>query len=366
MSHSSQESEAHRWDTAISAVEPQLLYRGYPAEELASSQSFLEVAYLLLTGDLPSDEQLADWQALLFEGLTLSPAVQSWLRKVPPSATTIDAIHTALVRGQLGDDRIVSLSDRDVLDTFPHWLGFVTALATQQPRIAAGNPLVQPRMELGFAANLLWLWRGREPSPWQERILETCLITAAEHALTPTTLAVRLVAGGGGDFVAALTAGISVAQGSGHAGVAGRCLDVLSEVRTPDRADSWVRQRISRGESIPGFTHRRYRVGDPRAEWLSPLCLRVAELNDRLDREDLASAIEQVVWDQQHLLPAVAWPMARLADYLEFDRSLFVPLYVISRMAGWAAHFVEQRRQPPPHPMRPHYTGPALRHLRRD
>jgi citrate synthase len=225
---------------------------------------------------------------------------------------------------------------------------------------------VQPRTELGFAANLLWMWRGKEASPWQERVLETCLITAAEHAFTPTTFAVRLVAGGGGDFVAALTAGISVAQGSRHAGVAAAALEVLSEVRTPDRADAWVRQRTARGESIPGFTHRRYRVGDPRAEWLSPLCLRLAELNDKLDREDLASAIEQVVWDQQHLLPAVAWPMARIADYLGFDRSLFVPLYVISRMAGWAAHFVEQRSQTPPHPLRTHYTGPNLRHARAD
>jgi citrate synthase len=352
------------WETAIAAVEPQLLYRGYPAEELAGSRSYLECAYLLLTGELPTDEQHADWQALMFEGLTLSPAVRSWLRKVPASATTIDAIHTALVRGQLGDDRIVSLSGRDVLDSFPHWLGFIAALATQQPRVAAGQPLVEPRSDLGFAANLLWMLRGREPSPFHERSLETCLITAAEHGFTPTTIAVRLVAAGGGDFLAALLAGLSVAQGPTHAGVAAQALDVLSEVRTGDRADGWVRQRTLKGQSVPGFVHRRYRVGDPRAEWLSPLCRRMAELNDKLDREELAGAIEQAVWDQQHLLPAVAWPSARIMDYLDIDRQLFVPLYVLGRMAGWAAHFVEQRQTALPRVFRTHYTGPAQRHVR--
>jgi len=357
-------AELHPWETAIAAVEPQLLYRGYPAEELAGSHTFLETAYLLLTGELPTDEQRADWQALLFEGLTLSPAVRSWLRKVPASATTIDAIHTALVRGQLGDDRIVSLSGRDVLDSFPHWLGFVAAITTQQPRVAAGQPVVDPRSELGFAANLLWMLRGREASPFQERALETCLITAAEHGFTPTTIAVRLVAGGGGDFVAALLAGISVAQGPLHAGVAVEALDVLSEVRTPDRAEGWVRQRTTKGQSVPGFVHRRYRVGDPRSEWLSPLARQLAELNDKLVREELASAIEQAVWDQQHLLPAVAWPASRIMDYLGVDRHLLTPLYVVGRMAGWAAHFVEQQQQTSPRVFRTHYTGPTQRHAR--
>jgi citrate synthase len=352
---------ANLWETAIAAVEPQLLYRGYAAEELAASRSFLETAYLLLTGDLPTDEQLADWQALLFEGLTLSPAVRNWLRKVPTSATTIDAIHTALVRGQLGDDRIVSLSGRDVLDSFPHWLGFIAAIATQQPRVAAGQPIVDPRSDLGFGANLLWMLRGKEPSGFYERAMESCLITTAEHGFTPTTVAVRLVAAGGGDFLAALLAGMSVAQGPLHAGAAGQALEVLSEIRTADRADAWVRQRTMKGQSVPGFVHRRYRVGDPRAEWLSPLCRRLAELNDKIDREELAGAIEQAVWDQQHLLPAVAWPAARIVDYLGIDRALFVPLYVLGRMAGWAAHFVEQQSLPAPRMFRTQYTGPAAR-----
>lgn len=269
------------------------------------------------------------------------------------------------MRGQLGDDRIVSLSGRDVLDTFPHWLGFIAAVATQQPRVAAGLPILDPRSDLGFAANVLWMLRGREPSPFQEQSLETCLVTTAEHGFTPTTVAVRLVAAGGGDFLAALLAGMSVAQGPLHAGAAAQALDVLSEIRTADRAEAWIRQRLAKEQSIPGFVHRRYRVGDPRAEWLSPLCKRLAELNDKTDREQLAESVEQTVWDQLHLLPAVTWPAARIVDYLGIDRAMFVPLYVLGRMAGWAAHFVEQQQQPVPKPLPTHYVGPALRHPRK-
>lgn len=331
------------WSTAVSAVEPDLLYRGYRVDDLAESATFLEAAFLLVSGDLPTSEQWADWQALLIGGLTLPDNIVSWLKRVPAAATPMDVLSGGLTRTRLAEGPPVRGTSQDVQDSLPHWLGFVTAVVAARVRMTRGDLPVEPRDDLGFAGNVWWLFQGREPSPPVEKSLETLLVLGADHGMTPATVAVRLAAASGADFPAALQAGISVAMSRRPVGQAEASLDVLHDVRSADRARVWVGQMAAKEKAIAGFEHRIYRVGDPRADWVAPLCRRAAERTGRLEREELASAIEGAVWDLLQRLPSVIWPAARLLDYLGFDRSTFGPLYVIARMAGWAAHFVEQR-----------------------
>jgi len=331
------------WSTAVSAVEPDLLYRGYRVDDLAESASFLETAFLLISGDLPTSEQWADWQALLLGGLSLTENIAGWIKRVPPVATPMDVLSGGLTRMRLAEGPPLRATAQDVQDGLPHWLGFVTAVVAGRVRLSHGESPVEPRDDLGFAANLWWLFQSREPSPLIERALETLLILGADHGMTPATIAVRLAAAAGADFPAALQAGVSVAMSRRPVGQAEASLDVLRDVRTADRARSWVGQMAAKEKAIPGFEHRIYRVGDPRADWVAPLCRRAAERTGRMEREELASAIEGAVWDEMQRLPSVIWPAARLLDYFGFDRSTFGPLYVIARMAGWAAHYVEQR-----------------------
>ncbi len=352
------------WETSIAAWEPQPLFRGYAVDELAASSTFLETAYLLMTGELPNDEQLADWQALLFDGLTLSSSMRGWLQRVPRPAATIDVLQSALARCRLSDSLVPPENSRAAADAFPRWLGFVAAVIGCRSRLQNDLEQVDPRADLGFAAQIWWLIHGKEPAAWIERALERLLIVCAEHGFTASTWAVRAAAAAQADLSTSLQAGLAVAQGARASGTATATLNVLAAVKTPDRASDWVQQMTAKNKPIPGFQHRLYRVGDPRTDWLSPLCREAAERSGKLDREELASAVEQAVWDQRSILPAVVWPAARLLDYLGIHHDLFGPLFVLSRMAGWAAHDAEQRRIGTAPVIRAKYIGPLPRPLR--
>jgi len=350
------------WETAVSTLEPQLLYRGYPADELAETSNSLEAAHLLITGELPPDEQFADWQALLHDALTLPAPVIGWLRRVPAHAETTDVLLTALAREPLRES--ADVPSTALIDRFPYWLGRITALTAARRRITRGHDPVEPHPDLSFASNLWLLLSEREPPTWLEHVLDTILVLCMEHGLTPPTLAVRMAAATGVDFPSAVLAGIAIARGPASAGGATAALSVLDAVRTADRAEAWVRTTLERHGSVPGFRHRVYRVGDPRTECLSAVSKRVAEHTGQTAREALANAIEHAVWDQAQLLPALGWPLSRMLDDLGLEHDLFVPLYVISRLAGWTAHYVEQTKQGAANIIRGKYTGEPLRHHR--
>jgi citrate synthase len=355
-------AEGPLWTTAISTLEPQLLYRGYPVDELAERSQILETAFLLIAGEIPTDEQLADWQALLHESFALPASLLKWLKRVPSEAELTDVLLAALAREALRSRGEGGDSPRDV---YPFWLGRLTALITTWRRLKQGLPLVKPRSELSYVANLWWLLTTQEPPGWLEFVLDAVFILCAEHGLAPSTVAVRMASAARSDFSSALQAGIAVARGSWAAGAAAEALEVLGAVRSPERAGSWVAATLERQGHIPGFRHRAYRVGDPRTESLTTVCRRVAERTGREDREQLASAVEHAVWDRAQLLPALSWPVSRLLDNLRLEQELFVPLYVLSRLAGWTAHFQEQLQQPEQAVVRSRYVGEPLRHLRR-
>jgi len=352
-----------RWVTAVSAVEPDLLYRGYRVDDLVDRVTFLETAYLLLTGELPTPEQVADWQALMLGGMTLPVNVQSWLKRVPATASLSDVLLGVLGRVRLMDDPPEFLDTRDLQASLPQWLGFLTAVLAARYRLSQGELPLEPHDELGLAGNLGWLLHGRAVKGFAERSLETLLILLAEHGLTPATVSIRMAAVNGSDWPAALLSAAAAALSSQAVRDAQQTLQVLGDVKTADRAASWVQQRLEQELPIPGFGHRIYRVGDPRTDVVASRCRQVAEQQGRIDREDVASAIEQAVWDQHQKLPNVRWPAARLLDYLRMEESLFGPLFLISRLAGWAAHYQEQCSSPGDITAASQYIGPEQRAL---
>lgn len=350
-----------RWVTAVSSVEPDLLYRGYRVDDLAERVTFLETAYLLLTGELPTQEQVADWQALMLGGMTLPANVQSWLKRVPATASLSDVLLGVLGRVRLMDAPPEFLNARDLQAALPQWLGFLTAVLAARYRLTHGELPLEPHDELGLAGNLGWLLHGRAAKGSSERSLETLLILLAEHGLTPATISIRIAAVTGADWPAALMSGAAAVLSGQAVMDAQQTLQVLSDVKTVERASTWVEQRLEQDLPIPGFGHRIYRVGDPRTDLVASRCRQVAEQQGRIDREDVASAIEQAVWDQHQKLPNVRWPAARLLDYLRIEESLFGPLFLISRVAGWAAHYLEQRQSGNELSAAAQYIGPGQR-----
>ena len=348
-------------DTTISSIERNLLYRGYPVSELVEESNFLETAFLVVQGDLPSQEQLADMQAVMSEAAVLEPDIINWIERLPLNVPAIDVLRTGINLLALSDAYEEELSPNDVWETLQRLLAQFPLLLATRYRSSRGLEPVERRDDLSYAGNLYWGLTGHEPTPLVERALDAFLILSAEHELTPSTYVARIVASTRSDFLSSVIAGICAMKGVWHGGPGRQAIDILEAVETPAAAQSIVRAVLKQYERMPGFWHRVYRSSDPRSELLTPLCREVAAEVGKLNMEDVSSAIESAVWDEQQFLPSFDWPAARMLHYLGIDSDLFVPLFVVSRTVGWAAHFIEQQQTPQPIRPRATYIGHAER-----
>ncbi|HHK42233.1 MAG TPA: citrate synthase, partial [Planctomycetaceae bacterium] len=159
----------------------------------------------------------------------------------------------------------------------------------------------------------------------------------------------------------AVTAAIGALKGPLHGGANERVMEVLQEVGVPERAESWVRDALARKVRIMGFGHRVYKTGDPRARFLKDLSRELAEETGNLALEETADVIEDVVVKEKGLPPNLDWPSARVYHYLGLPIDLYTPLFVLSRVVGWAAHVIEQHDNNRLIRPRAKYTGPDLR-----
>ncbi len=348
-------------ESAIASVEGGLYYRGYSIEELVEQSCFLETAFLVVKGDLPSQEQLADTQAVMNEAAVLEDDVLAWIERLPLNVPAIDIVRTGVSLLALTDVYEEELSANDVWETLQRLLAQLPLMIAARHRMARGLDPVEFRSDLSYSGNLLWSLTNREPTSLAERALDAFLILGAEHELAPSTYVARIVASTRSDFLSAVIAGICTIKGIWHGGPGRQAIDILEAVETPGAAPSIVRAVLKQYERLPGFWHRVYRTSDPRSELLVPFCRDVAAEVSMLSMEEVAGAIETAVWDEQQILPSFDWPSARLLHYLGLDSDLFVPLFVISRSVGWAAHFNEQQQTPQPIRPRATYVGPEPR-----
>jgi citrate synthase len=348
-------------ETSITSLDGGLLYRGYPISELVEESNFLESSFLIVHGDLPSQEQLADLQAIVTESSVLEDDIQNWVERLPLNVPAIDVLRTAVCLLGLSDAYEEELSAQDVWDTLQKLLAQLPLVIAARHRMSQGLESVEHRDDLSYAGNLLWYLTAQEPTPLAERAMDAFLILSAEHELTPSTYVARVVASTRSDFLSAVIAGISTIKGVWHGGPGRQAIDILEAVEAPTAAASIVRAVLKQYERMPGFWHRVYRTSDPRSELLRPLCRELAGTVGHLRMEDVADAIEAAVWDEQQILPSFDWPAARLLHYLGMDSDLFAPLFIISRTVGWAAHFIEQQQTPQPIRPRAAYVGVAER-----
>ena len=191
--------------------------------------------------------------------------------------------------------------------------------------------------------------------------MNVTLILYAEHEFNASTFTARVVASTLADLHSAVTAAIGALKGPLHGGANERVMDVLKEVGTPDRAETWVRDALAKKVRIMGFGHRVYKTGDPRAKYLKTLSRQLAERTGKTDLEEIAEVIESVVVREKGLPPNLDWPSARVYYYLGLPIDLYTPLFVLSRVVGWSAHVIEQHDHNRLIRPRARYTGPDLR-----
>jgi 2-methylcitrate synthase len=359
--------------TAISAISDEtssLLYRGYPAHELATHCSFEEVAYLLWYGELPTDEQLAAFETLERSLRPLDPVVKRVIDELPPSAHPMDVLRTAVSVIGARDTGLHAEQAGDVDSGDAAQLSHYRAIAlfAQLPAIVAydqrrrrGQHAVAPRDDLGYSANFLHMTFGEVPDLVVVNAFDVSMIMYAEHSFNASTFAARVITSTLSDLYSAVVGAIGALKGPLHGGANEAVMHHFAEIGSADRVDEWLQNALAKKQKIMGFGHRVYKNGDSRVPTMkAALDTLLAEYN-RPDLGELYDRLEAAVAETKHIKPNLDYPSGPAYHLMGFDTLTFTPLFAASRVVGWTAHIMEQLEQNSLIRPLSEYVGPAER-----
>ncbi|WP_348789727.1 bifunctional 2-methylcitrate synthase/citrate synthase [Leifsonia sp. NPDC080035] len=356
--------------TTISSVNPQtnsLLYRGYPVQELAASCSFEEVAWLLWHGDLPNAEQLAGFEKLERGLRGLDDRTRRALDDIPASAHPMDALRTAV--SQLGGLDPTLEQENGILDPELNQ-GRAVYLFAQLPTIVAyiqrrrrGLEPVEPRDDLDYSRNFLWLTFGEVPDDVVVDAFRVSLILYAEHSFNASTFTARVIASTLSDVYSAVTGAIGALKGPLHGGANEAVMHAFDEIGSADKAEEWLDAALAEKRKIMGFGHRVYKNGDSRVPTMKASLEKLAEHYDRQDMLELYNALEKAMGDRKNIKPNLDYPSGPAYNLMGFDTETFTPLFAAARVTGWTAHVFEQYAANSLIRPLSQYTGPEERHL---
>ncbi|MDE0445890.1 MAG: hypothetical protein OXH96_04385 [Spirochaetaceae bacterium] len=363
-------------ETAVSTVGKSgagLTYRGYPIEELAAHATYEECAYLLIHGELPDAAGLDDYRRTLRARRGLSAALRRVLEAMPAASHPMDVLRTACSfagaeaetsatganAGAAAYDPAAVRGQADgLLALLPGALLYQHGFAARGERLDVGGGAPS------LAAWILDLLRGPGAATAdQVAALDAALILYAEHEFNASTFAARVVASTLSDFHSAMTAGIAALRGPLHGGANEAAMALIERFHDPDEAERALLEMLSRRELVMGFGHRVYRESDPRSPVVKRWAGRLAASGAQRRQFAVAQRIEAVMRREKGLFPNLDFYSALLFHNCGVPTALFTPLFVISRVAGWAAHYLEQRENN--RLIRPTaaYTGPPPRPL---
>ena len=322
----------------------ELVIAGFPLEELAARATFEETAFLLRNDRLPTGTELDEFRATLREHRSVPGVTRELLREAAERDNdAMDALRMGAASASLARER--ADPERDALLATAQ----LPTLAATYWRYRRGEDPLDPREDLGHAANYLYMLTGEEPSEARVRGLETYLNAVCDHGLNASTFAARAIVSTETDVLSAVTGAIGALKGPLHGGAPGPVLEMLRAIRASGDPEAWVREALESGERLMGFGHRVYRVRDPRAAVLSAAAERLSEGRTDADLFETARATERVAVDllEEHkpgrrLETNVEFYTAVLLDGVGIPRELFTATFGIARVAGWTAHCLEQ------------------------
>jgi len=344
-----------------------LIIGGFELKDLAGRVTFEESAYLLCAGHVPTSNEAEAWSREIaavrqIPPTTMAIVAEAARRGAPP----IDALRMACATLSLDIASPGDISREADLSNAKMLMARFPTIVAAYVRLAARKEPIAPRADLPLAANFLYMVNGSEPSAIAARALDTYWVTVIDHGMNASTFTARVIASTRSDMVSAITGAVGALKGPLHGGAPGPVLDMLTDIRTSENAEPWVRRELAAGRRIMGFGHRIYKVRDPRAEVLGQVAdeMAGAVLQDR-KLFDLARDVEKTVLrvlDEvkpgRNLKTNVEFYTALVLQSIGLQPSVFSAMFACGRCAGWCAHVLEQHAED--HLIRPQseYIGP--------
>ncbi|MGN7188541.1 bifunctional 2-methylcitrate synthase/citrate synthase [Microbacterium enclense] len=359
-------------ETAVSKVNPEtnsLLYRGYPVQELAATQPFEAVAYLLWNGELPDAAQLGALRDTERAHRALTDDVRAAIDLLPTSAHPMDEVRTAV--SVIGARETAGISNvMDAVGTPEENLERAVRLWAQLPAVVAygqrrrrGQELIEPRDDLDYAANFLWMTFGEEADEVVVDAFNRSMTLYAEHSFNASTFTARVIASTLSDLYSAVVGAIGALKGPLHGGANEAVLHVFREIGSAENVGPWLDAALADKRKIMGFGHRVYKRGDSRVPTMKAALDTLVAHYDRPDVAALYDALESQFVERKGIYPNLDYPSGPAYDLMGFDTLTFTPLFVAARVTGWTAHIREQ--QAANALIRPlsAYVGPDERHV---
>lgn len=318
-----------------------LSYRGYNIHVLAECASFEEVVYLLWNGYLPTRKDLSAFQAGLVEQRCLPEGVREFLASVP-LAPPMDVMRTAVSMLAQYDPESASQTPEANRRKAFRLMAKTATLVADFERLRHGGRVVNPRDDLGYAANFLYTLTGTLPLPEAVRALDVALILHADHEFNASTFAARVCAATLSDLYAAATAGLATLKGPLHGGANEQVIRLLLKLKSPDEGEAYVKDAFARKEKMPGFGHRVYRIEDPRATHLRALADQLTRASGHQKLFETSRRIEATVKSLKPIYPNVDFYSATAYYAMGIPVDMYTPIFGISRMSGYIAHVLEQ------------------------
>ncbi len=360
--------------TYIDGDKGELLYRGYPIDQLATKSHFLEVCNLLLYGELPTAAQLEDFESRVTNHTMLHEQMQNFFR-----GFRRDAPPMAIMVGVVGAMSAFYHDSTDINDPWQREVAAIRMIA-KMPTIAAwaykysvGQPFIYPRNELDYASNFLRMCfavpaEDYEVNPILARAMDRILTLHADHEQNASTSTVRLASSSGANPFACIAAGIACLWGPAHGGANQACLEMLREIGTVDQIPEYIKRAKDKDDPfrLMGFGHRVYKNFDPRAKVMKESADEVLDLMGIENNETLkvAKELERIALEDEYfiekkLYPNVDFYSGIILDAMGFPEGMFTPIFALSRTVGWITQWKEMLADPEQKIGRPRqlYTG---------
>ena len=337
-------------DTKISAIDGingKLIYRGYDILDLVKKSTFEETACMLLNDDLPTQDMLNDFFNNLIASREIPEGIEKILKNLPKNSNPMDVLQSTV--SALASYDTEKTDDRDTnYNRAIQLIAKIPIIVAYWDRIRNGKELVRPSKKLNHAGNFLYMLTGNEPDDELARIFDICLILHAEHSFNASTFAAREVVSTRAHMYAAVSAAIGALSGELHGGANYQVMQMLLDIKTEDRVESRIKEKLAQGKKIMGMGHAVYKTFDPRAEVLRELSRRLSEKTGE-PWFKITKKIEDITAEEMKkikgsdIFPNVDLYSASTYYMLNIPPDLNTPIFAISRVAGWTSHIIEEK-----------------------